>query len=163
MKQLNEKKHICYFMCEYNGIQISCSYVVSPTEVLWAFSIQYPQKFIMLTWFTVNPSYHVSSQQLSNIIRQPEMATWIVDKPSLCFLHEILWISLMHFTSLVVVECPSTDVDSATKAPWAPSIQYPQKSLMVTWITVNTSFAVCSQHHPFQHSQTTRNGDMNCW
>ena len=130
--------------------------------MLRAFSVLYPQKSIMVTWIIVNPSYVVSSQQLSNILRQPEMATWIVDKPSLCFLDGILWISLIHFTSLVVVECPSTDVESATKVPWAPSIQYPQISLMVTWITVNPSFAVSSQHHPIQHSQTTRYGDMNC-
>ena len=34
MKQLNDKRHIYYFMCEYNGIRIRCSYFVSPTEVL---------------------------------------------------------------------------------------------------------------------------------
>ena len=146
------------------------------------------------------------------------MATWIVGKPFLWFLHEIIWISLIHFTSLVVVECASTGVESAIKAPWAPSIQYPQRALMVTWITVNPFYSVSSQQlsnilrqpemaapwppslqypqkslmvtwitvnpyyavstyhflkprngtlncckHSIQHSQTTRNGYMNCW
>ena len=143
-------------------VEFASTDVESATKAPWAPSVQYPQKSLMVTWITVNPFYSVSSQQLSNFLRQPEMATWIVDKPSLCFLHEILWISFVHFTSLVVVECPFTDVESATKAPWAPSIQYPQKALMVTWITVNPSFVVGSQHHPIQHSQTTRYGDMNC-
>ena len=112
---------------------------------------------------------------LSNILRQPEMATWTAGKHSLCFLYEISSSYLM-YTSMAVVECAFTDVESPIEVVWAPSLQYPQKSLMVTWTTVNPSYSVRNQQfpkprngtlncckHPIPHYQTTRNGDMNCW